>query len=213
MTNSNAIRTALKFMNRLYELRSSGIKLKVYKEELRTAILCDMRSELPAEILFNVEQVLRRRSGRDFFNQLSTVIYCAEAALRVAEQMDGYHAEALEMNALIDEAKIAEDSATTAAAWRDHINSPEVMQERFAEYRPKFKNTFIDRSHDEALRMNEGIDVALRVLTCLRGAYKAEESVAGCLLRDGYDEVDYLVQVAGRKYAQQGTAEITAHGI
>lgn len=212
MANSNAIRTALKIMNRVLELRYAGLKLKESKSDLRV-ILIELRNELPAEILFNVEQVLRRRSGRDFFNQLSTVIYCAEAALRVAEQMDGYHAEALEINALIDRAKIAEDSADAAAAWRDHINSPEVAQERFAEYSPKMKKHFVDRSHDEALRMNEGIALALRLITCMKGDYKVGGAVAGCLIRDGFHEVDYLVQVAARKYAQQGTAEITAHVI
>ena len=131
----------------------------------------------------------------------------------MAALVEAAHAEALKMNILIDHAEIAEDSATTAAAWRDHINSPEVMQERFAEYSPKFKKHFIDRSHDDALRMNEGIDIAMRVLTCLKGAHKAEDSVAGCLIRDGYHEVNYLVQVAARKHAQRGTAEITTHGI
>lgn len=101
MSNSNGIKAALKVMNRVYELRTAGLKLKESKSDLRV-ILCEMSNELPAEILFNVEQVLKRRSGRDFFNQLSTVIYCAEAALRVAEQMDEKHAEALAMDAIAD---------------------------------------------------------------------------------------------------------------
>lgn len=95
--NSNGIRSALKIMKRVYELRAAGLKLKESKSDLRV-ILCELSNELPADILFNVGQVLRRRSGRDFFNHLSTVIYCSEASLRVAEQMDEYHAEALEMN-------------------------------------------------------------------------------------------------------------------
>lgn len=99
--NSNAIRSALKIMTRVYELRAAGLKLKESKSDLRV-ILCELSNELPADILFNVEKVLKRRSGRDFFNHLSTVIYCAEAALRVSEQMDAYHAEALRMNDAID---------------------------------------------------------------------------------------------------------------
>lgn len=124
------------------------------------------------------------------------------------------HEEALKMNVLIDHAEIAESSADVAAAWRDHINSPEAAQERFAEYSPKMKKHFVDRSHDEALRMNEGIDLALKIASLLNDCkYGVEGAMTGALIRDGYHEVDYLVQVAARKYAQHGTAEITAHGI
>lgn len=111
------------------------------------------------------------------------------------------HEEALKMNILTDHAEIAEsDLARRALCFR--LN-----------YTAEGRERRIKEAHAEALCMNEGIDIALRVLTCMKGAYKAEESVAGCLIRDGYHEVDYLVQVAARKYAQQGTAEITAHGI
>lgn len=309
MANSIAIRTALKIMNRVLELRNAGLKLKVHKEELRSAVLIDLRSELPAEILYNVEQVLRRRSGRDFFNHLSTVICCAEAALRVAEQMDAYHAEALEMNLKhtrdnfeekytatmqyneFEESEMAEARGMNdafdrsfhrrAANWGamdwmsreialekahdealrmnaaldiefasiDALAPDEDSKKKFKAIASKYEvgcvmgvnaahdealkmnilidhaeiaaktyrrpenRDFIEAAHAEALRMNQGIDVALRVLTCMNGAYHAEESLSGVLIRDGFHEVDYLVQVAARKYAQQGTAEITAHGI
>lgn len=101
MGNSNVIRKALVIMNRVYELRTAGLKLKENKESLR-AILIDLRDGMPAQVLVNVESVIKRRSGRDFFNCLNTAIYCTEACLRVAEQMDGYHAEALAINDFID---------------------------------------------------------------------------------------------------------------
>lgn len=109
--------------------------------------------------------------------------------------------EALKMNALIDHAEIAEtDLARRALCFRLNYTAEGQVRR-------------IKEAHAEALRMNEGIDLALRILTCMKGDYKVGGAVAGCLIRDGYHEVDYLIQVAARKYAQQGTAEIITHGI
>lgn len=135
--NSNSIRSALKIMNRVYELRTAGLKLKESKSDLRV-ILCELYNELPADILFNVEKVLKRRSGRDFFNHLSTVIYCAEASLRVSEQMDAMHAEALAMN---DEFNIANVNA--ARVQSQYRNASQEHQERW-----------VEEAHTEALRIN-----------------------------------------------------------
>lgn len=132
--NSNSIRSALKIMNRVYELRTAGLKLKESKSDLRV-ILCELYNELPADILFNVEKVLKRRSGRDFFNHLSTVIYCAEASLRVSEQMDAYHAEALSMNDAFDTS-----FHRRAANWGAMDSMSKWIE--------------IDKAHEEALRIN-----------------------------------------------------------
>lgn len=71
-----------------------------------------------------------------------------------------------------------------------------------------------EADHAEALRMNEGIDLAFKIASLLDDCkYGVEGAMHGALIRDGYDEIDYLVQVAARKMAQEGTAEITAHGI
>lgn len=121
MANSNAIRSALKIMNRVLELRYAGLKLKESKQDLRV-ILTELRNELPVDILVNVERVLKRRAGRDFFNELSTVIYCAEASLRVADQMDGYHVEALVMDAEIS----AQDKARTQTVARRNSLSHKI---------------------------------------------------------------------------------------
>lgn len=66
MANSNAIRTALKTVSRMIELRSSGIKLKVYKAELLT-MMCDLQKDLPAEVNWYLTQAHRSRSGETFF--------------------------------------------------------------------------------------------------------------------------------------------------
>lgn len=169
MANSNAIRSALKIMNRVYELRAAGLKLKESKSDLRVVLL-ELRNELPAEILFNVEKVLSRRSGRDFFSHLSTVIYCAEAALRVAEQMDGYHAEALRMNDAIDNdrgySSLSGDDADFCRGVRAEKQTKEMTRQHQEHHeRREFwfhcqsvRDGLIAAAHTEALAINAAFD-------------------------------------------------------
>lgn len=117
--------------------------------------------------------------------------------------------EALRMDAEFDDKNdgIIRDNLTPEQrAIQKRREGMDVYGEKFAQ---QFAN---DR--DEALRMNEGIDLALKIASLLDDCrYGVEGAMHGALIRDGFHEVDYLVEVAARKLAQEGTAEITAHGI
>lgn len=65
-------------------------------------------------------------------------------------------------------------------------------------------------AHAEALRMNEGIDQAFRIIKALDGVYGAASGASGCLMRDDYTDVAYLVSVASRMFGDYDEAHSEA---
>lgn len=251
MANSNTIRTALKTVSRMIELRSSGIKLKVYKAELLT-MMCDLQKDLPAEVNWYLTQAHRSRSGETFFRRLRDAEAIIVSALRVAEQMDGYHAEALEMDedfecraytvehaqeqfkeldpevrgeviaekhteALAINAAFDSSFHRRAANWgamdmlsrevaldKAHQEALEhnlnvINQQIHADaYNRPENRCLVDGVHGDALRMNAGIDRAVEIIKLMALMPGAGDAAGGCLYRDGFDEINYLVEVALR---------------
>lgn len=59
----------------------------------------------------------------------------------------------------------------------------------------------MDAIHAEALEMNAGIELALRIISAMGGSESAGDAAGGCLYRDGFNEINYLVSVALSLYA------------
>ena len=246
MANSNAIRTALKTVCRMIELRSSGIKLKVYKAELLT-MMCDLQKDLSAEVNWYLTQAHRSRSGETFFRRLRYAEAIIVSALRLAEQMDAYHAEALRMNDAIDNdrgyASLSGDDADFCRGVRAEKQTKEMDRQHQEHHERRefwfhcqsvrdgliaaahtealainaaFDSSFhrraanwgamdmlsrevaLDKAHQEALLMNAGIDRAVEIIKLMALMPGAGDAAGGCLYRDGFDEINYLVEVAQR---------------
>lgn len=60
-----------------------------------------------------------------------------------------------------------------------------------------------DEAHAEALEMDMGIELALRIIAAMGGSESAGDAAGGCLYRDGFNEINYLVSVALILYAQR----------
>ncbi|MEH4987365.1 hypothetical protein PO461_07970 [Enterobacter asburiae] len=110
-----------------------------------------------------------------------------------AVDMEAIHAEALELNAEIDDGKTMDmyhkwNTAPTAQIRRDMLAV----------------------AHTEALVMNVGIELALHIITAMGGSESAGDAAGGCLYRDGFNEINYLVSVALSLYSQRETAHAEA---
>jgi hypothetical protein len=107
--------------------------------------------------------------------------------------IDACHAEALELNAEFDDGKTMDmyhkwNTAPTAQIRRDMLAV----------------------AHTEALVMKEGIELALHIITAMGGSESAGDAAGGCLYRDGFNEINYLVSVALSLYSQRETAHAEA---
>lgn len=100
MANSNSIHSVMKVMYRVEELLNAGLKLKELKNDLRV-IKLEMSEGVPVHILVAVDRALRSVSNKIFSERVKDAIKTAYAALRVADQMDAIHAEALAYDATL----------------------------------------------------------------------------------------------------------------
>lgn len=64
--------------------------------------------------------------------------------------------------------------------------------------------------HAEALEMNKGIELALLIIAAMGGNESAGDAAGGCLYRDGFNEINYLVSVALSLYAGKEEAHAEA---
>ena len=154
MSNSNGIKAALNVMKRVRELKDSGLKLKEHKSELRN-ILCELANEVPSEVLVAVSRAVKSVSNEVFFSRLTGAIVDAEWALKVAEQMDEKHAEALEMNEAHDRAEEINMEAMHAEALEmNAAMSMPVTETKFTLYRVAndfVRKAIFDGDHAQAL--------------------------------------------------------------
>ncbi|KTI91624.1 hypothetical protein [Enterobacter hormaechei] len=64
----------------------------------------------------------------------------------------------------------------------------------------------VEEAHAEALEMNVGIELALHIITKLAKpgeVVEAGDAAGGCLYRDGFNDINYLVSVALRMYRER----------
>lgn len=78
----------------------------------------------------------------------------------------------------------------------------DIYGERFAE--------MYARDFAEALEMNVGIELALHIITKMGGSEGAGDAAGGCLYRDGFNEINYLVSVALSIYEKRETEHAEA---
>lgn len=64
--------------------------------------------------------------------------------------------------------------------------------------------------HAEALEMNMGIELALRIIAAMGGNESPGDAAGGCLYRGGFNEINYLVSVALSLYARREEAHTEA---
>ncbi len=129
----------------------------------------------------------------------------------IADDLNDYSFESLQTRTAqwIDVMHFVMDHDTTPEGEPEELNAKReairsgawVAEAQDAEFNTRKMRLMIesgayDAEHAEALRMNEGITLAVNILTAVEGSV---EGARGCLIREGYDEVYYLVQVASRK--------------
>ena len=93
-----------------------------------------------------------------------------------AEDIDALHAEAMDMNAEVD--LVRWDAAMTAERAMDDAC-------RVA-----------DAAHAEALEMNVGIELAKHIMAAMKDSDDAADAARGCLARDGFNEINFIIHAA-----------------
>lgn len=97
------------------------------------------------------------------------------ASLTRVLDVEEAHAEALDIN-----------------AWIDDLTQNGVESKRLDIFCFQVR----EDDHAEALEMNVGIELALHIITKMGGSEGAGDAAGGCLYRDGFNEINYLVSVA-----------------
>ncbi len=99
---------------------------------------------------------------------------------------------------------LADDEArelVAAEQWDDWANAHDSR---------KTEAQMIESDHEEALKMNEGIDQAFRIIKALDGVHGSASGASACLMRDDYTDVAYLVSVASRMFGDYDEAHSEA---
>ncbi|KZR46946.1 hypothetical protein A3N68_14355 [Enterobacter asburiae] len=116
------------------------------------------------------------------------------AALTRVLDVEEAHAEALIENDDFD--GIIRDGLTPEQrAIQTRREGIDIYGERFAE--------MYARDYAEALEMNVGIELALHIITKMGGCEGAGDAAGGCLYRDGFNEINYLVSLALSLYEKR----------
>lgn len=128
-------------------------------------------------------------AAREVWAQMTPIEQSVSVELR--------HAEALIENDEFD--GIIRDGLTPEQrAIQTRREGIDIYGERFAE--------MYARDYAEALEMNVGIELALHIITKLAKpgeVVEAGDAAGGCLYRDGFSDINYLVSVALRMYRER----------
>lgn len=167
----------------IYDFPTTGYtrKSQLVADLLRCADQLDEYVEPNPDAAQTVEQ-----QTREFNAALTRVLDVEEA-----------HAEALEENAAIDAEKSIRAELPAAHA-------AQVMF--YAANDSAARRDIVNRDHAEALEMNVGIELALHIITKLAKpgeVVEAGDAAGGCLYRDGFNDINYLVSVALRMYRER----------
>lgn len=132
-------------------------------------------------------------AAREVWTQMTPIEQSVSVELR--------HAEALIENDEFD--GIIRDGLTPEQrAIQTRREGIDIYGERFAE--------MYARDFAEALEMNVGIELALHIITKMGGSEGAGDAAGGCLYRDGFNEINYLVSVALSIYEKRETEHAEA---
>ncbi|BFU34127.1 hypothetical protein [Enterobacter asburiae] len=140
--------------------------------------------------------------------------------LRCADQLDEYvepnpHAaqtvehQTRELNAALNRVLDVEEANAEALdinAWIDDLTQNGVDSKRLDNFCFQIR----EDDHAEALEMNVGIELALHIITKMVGNVGAGDAAGGCLYRDGFNEINYLVSVALGMYEKRETEHAEA---
>lgn len=111
-----------------------------------------------------------------------------------AELVRRAHAEALVMDSAKELAGVVVE-----AGW-------DVVKREFHFHAKSVQSEIVELAHGAALEMNVGIELALHIITKLAKpgeVVEAGDAAGGCLYRDGFNDINYLVSVALRMYRER----------
>ncbi|HHA2246066.1 TPA: hypothetical protein ACOEHG_000893 [Enterobacter ludwigii] len=149
-------------------------------------------------------------AAREVWNQMTPIEQTVSVELR--------HAEALEMNLFEDRIAAAgklmfkhgEESAIEAChaealELNDEIDDGKTM-DMYHKWNTaptaQIRRDMLAAAHSEALVMNEGIELSLRIISAMGGSEGAGDAAGACLYRDDFNEINCLVSVALSLYAR-----------
>lgn len=111
-----------------------------------------------------------------------------------AELVRRAHAEALVMDSAKELAGVVVEAGLDVVKREFHFHAKSVQSE------------VVELAHGAALEMNVGIELALHIITKLAKpgeVVEAGDAAGGCLYRDGFNDINYLVSVALRMYRER----------